>query len=342
MDPQLLAALLSQAKGGNKNLSGTLGNMDNPILLALAQVLDPYYGTGQTTSGAGSLYGSFASDETTPAAVKAVMDYVDQGMNGYQIEAQINSLDPDIVKNSGYTDEQLISMGKEMAKEGGKKGADVFAKAGLRNPNDIYDVEDVPLNDSQNKDYMDYLGKAKESKKGEEMANWRLAVARHQMEQFKQGKEYSNDMVGEAQKMLAPSDVVGEAQKMLTSSDIVKRAQETLTPSDVVGQAQKMLAPSDMIAMGKKTLTSSDVVGEGQAMLSGKNQKNKKGRPSREQMDAMSRAQAGVADVNTQVQADLMRAQAVREGALMRAQSQGRTPFTDQTSALLKFIAGSK
>ena len=127
MDPQLLAALLSQAKGGNKNLSGTLGNVDNPILLALAGVLDPYYGTGQTTSGAGNLYGSFASDETTPAAVKAVMDYVDQGMNGYQIEAQINALDPDIVKNSGYTDEQLISMGKEMAKEGGKKGADVFA-----------------------------------------------------------------------------------------------------------------------------------------------------------------------------------------------------------------------
>ena len=329
MDPQLLAALLSQAKGGNKNLSGVLGNMDSPILLALAQVLDPYYGTGQTTSGAGSLYGSFASDESTPAAVKAVMDYVDQGMNGYQIEAQINALDSDVIKNSGYTDQQLISMGKEMAKEGGKAGSNVFAKAGLRNPNDIYDVEDVPLNASQSKDYEKYLTTAKDSKKGEEMANWRLAVARHQMEQFKQGKEYSNDMAGEAQKMLAPSDVVGEAQKMLTSSDIV-------------GQAQKMLAPSDMVAMGKKTLTSSDVVGEGQAMLSGKNQKNKKGRPSREQMDAMSRAQAGVADVNTQVTADLMRAQAVREGALMRAQQQGRTPFTDQTSALLKFIAGSK
>lgn len=322
MDPQLLAALLSQAKGGNKNLSGTLGNMDNPILLALAQVLDPYYGTGQTTSGAGSLYGSFASDETTPAAVKAVMDYVDQGMNGYQIEAQINSLDPDIVKNSGYTDEQLISMGKEMAKEGGKKGTDVFAKAGLRNPNDIYDVEDIPLNDSQNKDYLDYLGKAKESKRGEEQANWDLAVARNNMSKYSDGSIDVPDWF--------PKGGEGTTVKPMGGEGTTVR---------MMGGEGTTVRP-----MGGEGTSVRPMGGEGTTARMGDYKPKKKNGsgPLQAERDAISRAQAGVADVNTQVAADLMRAQAVREGALMSAKAKGRTPFTDQTSTLLKFIAGSK
>lgn len=339
MDPQLLAAILSQAKGGNKNLSGVLGNMDNPILLALAQVLDPYYGTGQTTSGAGSLYSSFAGDKSTPAAVKAVMDYVDQGMNPYQIEAQINALDSDVIKDSGYTDQQLISMGKEMAKEGGKAGSNVFAKAGLRNPNDIYDVEDVPLNESQNKDYFDYIGKAKKSKRGEEKANWDLGVARNNM------SKYSPETVD-------VPDWFPMGAEPGTVAQIGKGAEYNTAR---IGLDENGKGPNINTARigldenGKGPNFNTARIGEGAEYntarigpIPSKSDKKKGSRPSREELDALSRAQAGVADVNTKVAADLMRAQAVREGSLMRAQQLGRTPFTDQASALLKFIAGSK
>lgn len=324
MDPQLLAALLSQAKGGNKNLSGVLGNMDSPILLALAQVLDPYYGTGQTTSGAGSLYGSFASDETTPAAVKAVMDYVDQGMNGYQIEAQINNLDPNVVKDSGYTDEQLISMGKEMAKEGGKKGTDVFAKAGLRNPNDIYDLEDVPLNSSQSQDYENYLTAARKSKKGSEMADWHLAVARNNIDKYG----------------LEPADVPDWFPTGGDGTSVRPMGGEGTSIRPMGGEG------TSVRPMGGEGVVAKPRGGQGSGLYptggNGPYKPEKKKRPSQEEFDALNRAQVEVADVNTRVAADLMRAQAVREGALNRAKSIGRTPFTDQTSALLKFIAGTK
>jgi hypothetical protein len=253
------------------------------------------------------------------------MDYVDQGMNGYQIEAQINALDSDVIKDSGYTDQQLISMGKEMAKEGGKAGSNVFAKAGLRNPNDIYNVEDVPLNESQNKDYFDYIGKAKESKRGEELANWRLSVARNNM------SKYSPETVDVPDWF--PTGAKGDQLRPMGGPGTTIRPTgakgEQLRPTGAKGdQLQPMGAAEGTVAR----------IGEGDA----KSKKNKGSRPSREELDALSRAQAGVADVNTKVAADLMRAQAVREGSLMRAQQLGRTPFTDQTSALLKFIAGSK
>jgi hypothetical protein len=326
MDPesiQMLMQYLSSAKKGNKGVSSVAGNLDNPILLALAGVLDPYYGSGQTTSGAGNLYGSFASDETTPAAVKAVMDYVDQGMNSYQIEAQINALDSDVIQNSGYTDEQLISMGREMAKEGGKKGTDVFAKAGLRNPNDIYGLGDVPLDASQSADYEKYLTTARESKKGSEMADWRLAVARNNMSKYTEDGVEVPDWfpTGAKGNQLQPGGAKGEQLRPTGAKG------DQLRPTGAKGE---QLQPTG--AKGPQLRPTGGYTAK----------KKESRRASQEERDALSRAQAGVADVETQVAADLMRAQAVREGSLMRARNQGRTPFTDQTSTLLKFIAGSK
>jgi hypothetical protein len=342
MDPesiQMLMQYLSSAKKGNKGVSSVAGNLDNPILLALAGVLDPYYGSGQTTSGAGNLYGSFASDKTTPAAVRAVMDYVDQGMNSYQIEAQINALDSDVIQNSGYTDEQLISMGREMAKEGGKKGTDVFAKAGLRNPNDIYGLGDVPLDASQSEDYQSYVDASKKSGKGRELADWRLAVARNNMSKYTEDGVEVPDWFpkGAAEGTVAQ---IGKGAKYNTAR----------IGLDKNGKGPNLnTARIGLDADGKGPNLNTARIGEGAEYNTArigpvprKSNKKEGKRPSQDERDALSRAQAGVADVETQVAADLMRAQAVREGALRRASQSGRTPFTDQTSTLLKFIAGSK
>lgn len=289
---QLLAQLMSQGKGGNKNLSSLANNLDNPILLALAGVLDPYYGMDE--GGSGTLYNQFASDTSTPAAVKAVMDYVDQGMNKYQIEAQINALDPDVVKDSGYTSEQLIAMGADMSGERSKtKSSNVFKKAGLRNPNDVYTVNDVPLNKKEQDLYTKFLNSAKESEKKLGNAEYAYKAAQKNLA----GKtKSSKDIDAEVEEIVADLPFVS------TNFDDVSRK-----------EARKLLKD-----------------------------KYSKTPATQEDFDAVARAMWKRGNVRNQKRYDEMRAEAVQEGAFNRAAQSGRTPFTDQTSALLQFITGTK
>jgi hypothetical protein len=319
---QLLALLLSNAKGGNKNLSSLLNNIDNPNLLAMAGVLDPYYGMGSSGGGSGQLYGSFAADETTPAAVKAVMDYVDQGMNSYQIEAAINSLDSNVIKDSGYTDEQLISMGKEMSKQGGKKAQDIFAKAGLRNPNEIYSVDDVPLNSKESKMFLDYAGKAKDTDKSTSNYEYALRVA----------KENYNRLLKE-QKGPRGKENKGIQDRDMGSSSVFYNTGAKITPYG--GGPEQVYDPSsDVPAVYDPRRKDTRKGGKGQdSMPKGPTQKDR---------DDISRAQVALYEQNLRVLNDKRRAQAVQEGALNRAASSGRTPYSDQISSMLKFVAGSK
>lgn len=319
---QLIALLLSQARGGNKGLSGLLGNLDNPNLLAMAGVLDPYYGTGTTGGGSGQLYGSFASDETTPAAVKAVMDYVDQGMNSYQIEAAINRLDGNVIKDSGYTNDQLISMGKEMSKQGGKKAQDVFAKAGLRNPNEIYSIDDVPLNADESKMFSDFAGKAQKTDKLTSNYEYALRAA----------KENYNRLLKE-QKGPRGKENKGIQDRDMGSSSVFYNTGAKITPYD--GGPEQPYDPSvDVPAVYDPRRKDPRKVGKGEdAMPKGPTQKDR---------DDISRAQVALYEQNLRVLNDKRRAQAVQEGALGRASSSGRTPYSDQISSMLKFVAGSK
>jgi hypothetical protein len=283
MDPQVLAMLLSQAKGGNKNLSSLLGNLDNPNLLALAGVLDPYYGQG----AGGTTYGQFASDPTTPAAVKAVMDYVDQGMNSYQIEAAINTLDDDVIKNSGYTDQQLISMGRDMAKEGGKKGSDVFSKAGLRNPNDVYNISDVPLNESIVKALL--------------------------------GQQTRRKMFDDKAATIKSNLYKTEKASRKTKTDL----DDTVETIDASNMDYRFAAAAKRLA---------------------KKQAKKKGPDKNQPYLDYEYAQAKEdyeASVDAARSFDELE-MATRRGALKRVAEKGQTPYTDQMSTLLKFVAGSK
>lgn len=285
---QLLAQLMSQAKGGNRNVSSIGNNMSDPLILALAGVLDPYYGMDQ---GGSKLYNQFANDPSTPAAVKAVMDYVDQGMNKYQIEAQINALDPAVMTDSGFTAEQLISMGDEMLREKDKsKSKDVFAKAGLRNPRDVYSLDDVPLNEKESKSYIKYLEKAKSSERGMSAIDYNIRKAQRKTER-------------------ASSKSKQAADKAIAEM-----------PYTMAGNDQAMVDAIQTVSKNK--------YGQGPAKT--------------EDYDAVARAIAQKHDLDTTVQADIARAMAVKKGALNRAASSGRTPFTDQASALMQFIASTK
>lgn len=354
MDPeaiQMLMQYMKSAKGGNKNIGSIAGNLDNPILLALAGVLDPYYGSGGGGAG-GTVYGQFASDPSTPAAVKAVMDYVDQGMNGYQIEAQINNLDDEVIKNSGYTDEQLISMGKEMSKEGGKKGSDVFAKAGLRNPNDVYTTADVPLN----QDVLKMLTEqdARRSKVGESSAKATEATKKAKK---KLGPLYGKDFTSpellsflkndpEGSKLLKGKNIdwdkVDPNTGQIYSGPLSDSTQDTswqrFTPwgalRNLVGEGVTQVGRTAEIIgkeqiMGGKAKYMSDVVGY---------------KKPADPYDLYEYEQAQLdeeAGKFAKTRFDKLE-QATRKGALKRVAEKGQTPFTDQTSTLLKFIAGTK
>jgi hypothetical protein len=293
MDPQVVQMLMqymAAAKGGNKNVSSISNNLSDPVLLALAGVLDPYYGAGDSST----TYGQFANDPSTPAAVRAVMDYVDQGMNQYQIEAQINNLDDKVIKDSGYTDDILISMGRDMVKEGGKKGSNVFTKAGLRNPNDIYELDDVPLGQDETESYFNYLKKAQESDKQTGTYEQKLNVAKSKNKRPKAFRDELLDSVDLDEDIIYPfRGALKRSIKEMPDAELAQRGGFDVMPSQKV-------------------------------------------------RDDVSRAQAEYYDQQSKVQGDLLRAQAVREGALRRASQSGRTPFTDQTSTLLKFIAGTK
>lgn len=146
MDPQLLA-LLAAALRGNSGVSGLLGNIDNPLLAVLAGVYDPMAAQG---GQAGSLYNQYnASRETNPEIINNILASVESGANPYEIESEIDRLaadNPEFIAASGMTPETLTAMAKDMQGQysSGQK-QDVFSKAGLRNPADIYTMEDVPL-----------------------------------------------------------------------------------------------------------------------------------------------------------------------------------------------------
>lgn len=354
MDPQviqLLAQLMSQAKSGNRNVSSLGNNLSDPVILALAGVLDPYYGQ---SSSSGELYSQFANDPSTPPAVQAVMDYVDQGMNGYQIEAQINKLDGSVKTDSGYTDEQLISMGREMAKERSKaKSSNAFEKAGLRNPNDIYTLNDIPLTADQQSVYAKYLDKAGETQKRLDNADYAIRVAQQRVKDNEDIPEVE-DTVARRMAMAAANmpenymaKSMAEAAKNASGDYMGRTAAEAAKnrPENYMAKSMAMAAANMPENYMAKSMAEAAKNAEPNYMAQSMGQGSKKSKQKLVDVndaDAIARAIAQKADLDTIMQGDLMRAQAVKKGALKRAAESGRTPFTDQASALLRFIAGTK
>jgi hypothetical protein len=330
MDPVVLQLLaqMAQAKGGNKNLSGLLGNMDNPLLLALAGVLDPMsmQGAGQT----GSLYGQYAGDPNTPDAVKVLMDYVDQGANKYQIESAINLLDPSVVTDSGYTPEQLISMGSDMVKQR-SEGADknVFEKAGFRNPNDVYTAADVPLSAGSQKRLMELQTEYEPIGANLEKVNQRVAKTGLAMRGAGKDRrqEWSDLIMAENTSPIFKDKKLKELAKWIESAgyvsvpDIEKKAQEL----QMSGKGQ---SPRLGRAVGKIKQTAASY---------------EQGVGDRAQAIAdWEQAKIGESKAKAEESNNLRLREAIVQANLRQAAQTGRTPFTDQASQLMKFIAGTK
>ena len=330
---------MQQAKGGNKNLSGLLGNMDNPLLLALAGVLDPM--SMQDAGQASSLYGQYAGDPNTPDAVKVLMDYVDQGANKYQIESAINQLDPNVVNASGYTDDQLISMGVDMVKQR-SEGTDknVFEKAGFRNPNDVYTASDVPLSANSQKRLMELQVEYESTSNKMARQETRTGIAAKKMRGFSEeskkglaGKlksEYKGIPVGPAQRGLREFEEYVSSSPYLTVEELNKKFDSLANnlrganPQEVDRFKRAALARIGSVSKNANQASEVKSMDRGQTIRDWEQSKIEESK------------------IKAQESNILRLREAIVQANLQQAAQTGRTPFTDQASQLTKFIAGMK
>lgn len=334
MDPVLLQMMaeLSRAKGGNRNLSGLMNNMDNPLLLAMAGVIDPL-ALQQQTSNTG-LYGQYAADPNTPDAVRAIMDYVDQGANKYQIQAQLNQLPDELITQSGYTPEQLDAMAAEMVSQR-SKGADknVFEKAGFRNPSDVYNLSDVPLSPNSVKELVGL-------QEGFEPISNRLSTERQRgnvARRVMQNNQDAGKVAKELQRgrLLTTSGTSAASMRQLAdwiaaqssiSEQSLKAGAERFRPEGR-GDAQSFDAALETVAKRlKKDMPDFET-------------NNKKRRKAIKDWEASKMEEA---EISAEASNNARLQEAIRMANLKQVAAQGRTPFTDQASQLMKFIAGSK
>lgn len=150
MDPELMK-LLASAIGNNKGLSGTLNNMDNPLLTMIAGVYDPLAAQGgQSAGGGGPLWSQYAG-ETNPI-MRDLMMKIQNGTNKFYLGSYIDSLNAEDVAATGYSPSDLKGLASGLLKEytegaSSSSGAskDNLAKAGYRSPTDLYSTSDMPI-----------------------------------------------------------------------------------------------------------------------------------------------------------------------------------------------------
>jgi len=144
MDPELLQLFLG-AKKGNKNVSGVLGNMDNPLLAYLAGAYDPI-AAGDAGGGGGSLWSKYEGYDEP--AIQDVMAQIRNGVDRHYLSSYIdNKISDEDIAASGFQPEDFKALASDLQKDYSKSSEvnDMWSKAGLRNPLDEYSESDVPL-----------------------------------------------------------------------------------------------------------------------------------------------------------------------------------------------------
>ena len=156
MDPEIIK-LLAAAKAGNKNLSGTLTNLQDPFFTFLAGVYDPLAAQGGMGSNTNGAYWSRYSTSQDPA-IQDIIAKIKGGADKYQLNSYIDSLAAQGQDLGAFQVSDLKGVASQLQKEysgesstgssksGSKSSSgDPFASAGLRNPLDLYSTSDMPV-----------------------------------------------------------------------------------------------------------------------------------------------------------------------------------------------------
>jgi hypothetical protein len=150
MDPELLNLFLaaSKAQGGN---SKVLSALNNPWISFLSGAYSPPVDGG---ASGGSLWATYANNPDYPE-LQPIIQAIQGGADEYQTQEAVNRALGSSTTLGFFSDSNLRKLASDLQKEysgGGSTGSggsrskqDVWSKAGLRNPTDVYTAGDVPL-----------------------------------------------------------------------------------------------------------------------------------------------------------------------------------------------------
>ena len=346
-----LMLLMSAARGGNKNLSGVLGNMDSQLLAIMAGAYDPRTAE-QSGPGSGPYWSRYSQSEDP--VIQDVISKIASGADKYQINSYIDSLAAQGQDLGAFQVSDLKGVAGELYKEftgtgtgssgsSSSKNKSDTQKAGIPDPTELYNTSTVPLS-SMNEQYIRKLQEDLAPKvKGYETASSRVGVARKNLERG------SSDT--DAGKRIKTADVLkwfDEESSKGRGAIGLNRARsyfknnpvDDISASDLTGVLEK--SGSDSLKYSNNR--GGDAKGFGKAV---KNITKKAGSArgvgyNKEAHKKYDEAMQVMLSMERQASAAQQREQAVREGQMDYARQSGATPTTDAMKMIMKFISSSK
>jgi hypothetical protein len=348
MDPELLQ-LFSQAIRGNKNVAGTMGNLDNIMLGFLSGGFNPYTVAPQTQQG-GSLWSSYAGNPEYEE-IQPIIDLIQRGADEFQIQQAVDNMVADGGSLGSFSADNFGRLARALqedySKGGPKAMKDVFRQAGLSSPLDLYDVSTVPLG-------------AKTKNRIAELEDERLRLA-----ESRTGVDQNLNAAFNALKKSKTSKGESAVQRFYSGKDLAKMVRRQGTDYNPIfgrlgGKAKefaKWLETQDSISV-ERVMQEADMMFEGvgpkgfpeskRVVEQGLGRKDRLGRLNRTEeivegtpeFYAFRRAIDASRRQTSKEQEIDAREKALRSGALRAAQEQGRTPLGDELKQRMRLLAG--
>lgn len=365
MDPELIQ-LLAAAKLGNKNLSGTLNNLQDPFFTYLAGIYDPIAAQGGMGSNTNGPYWSRYSTSEEPV-IQDIISKIRSGADKYQLNSYIDSLSEGGTDLGAFQVSDLKGVAGQLQKEysgessgssskGGSKG-DPFAKgnaSGFRSPLDLYSISDMPVGKKGSAGLTKIANESSSTVKAMEAAQLAATKAMSDLGPLFNGFDSRGGVK-------APS-VDQMINYVKSNKDLMKQVPGGMdkidpTTGDMYSWAgtkntknYKFYDPRGLMNIIDIPLMEGFRTAEQVAnSVKGKKQNNiqdlvyKAGKlPSEEAIKKVKKAQEQEGLAEGQMNAAQYESELYRKGMLRALAETGRTPLGDQVKTLLKFAALSK
>lgn len=324
---QLLMWLIANTAESPGDMKSMMSNIENPIYAAMVGGYDPL---SQMQTGGGQLWNTYS--QTQDPDMQTIVQMIDSGADEYAIQSAVDRMyagesfaakaGREPFESLGMSSDAIRSLIRDMQKERslGSSVTDVFAKAGLSNPIDVYTPETVPLS----------------------------SAAASQIQQYDQMLEMAAKNLQKANSMYSPEAMTLEERVKMRESDdggfsfgdaakgVGKRALMALVP--VAGQVQSAKDIAGLAkGIGKRLFTPGGDdwkkrVNERKALIQRAAESM--------QADRQSRAESAIARgmAIKEVQEAQRKKDQFMKGYIDALTEQGRTPFLDQAQARLAMM----
>jgi hypothetical protein len=322
MDPELLQ-LFASARGANKNVSGLLGNIDNPLLAFLAGVYDPVSAQGQAT--AGPLWAKYS--QNPDPTIQGILQEIIDGGDPFSLSSRIDQMDTmGDISGAGFQVGDLKGLAKALHTEyttaGDPKNMSVWAKAGLREPTDLYSTQDVPLGETSRKEIVGM-------REGQVAADRKLSTAQTKYSKSKSKLNLQDDLKEDLAFGIKSGTGGNDPRALL--ADWLK-TQDYLDEDSLQAEANR-LRPKERY----RSIPFDRVVETAKGTLKKRGPKNNKA-----QQAEYTQAQYDVGSASVQSDAAKAAERLYREGLVSSYEAAGKTPTRDQLAGIMSFLSKSK